>query len=75
MTAPRGLARPWNKLEFLAALRRAGWKRLPGVATVYQSPDDERVTFSVNQYDFDRNGWAWELHAVAHTTPATRKPQ
>lgn len=76
-TLPPGLEpprpKPWNKREFLSAMRRNGWKCISYVPLVYQSKDDPTVTFHPNKYDVDRHGWAWEVYAVRHETPPTRR--
>lgn len=64
--------KPWSKRELQAKMRKAGWKRIPGPATVYQSPDDDGVLFHFHNYEVGR-GFAWEDYAINRKLPATKR--
>ncbi|HRP25969.1 hypothetical protein [Thauera sp.] len=71
---PSAPVKPWTRLQFAAALRRAGWKKMKGsVGGTYISPDDPTVLFSMYNY---RAGFgiAWECFAVRCELPSTTRP-
>ena len=72
-TIPPPPTKPWTKLQFQAALRRAGWKRIPGPNPIYQSPDDETVRLHLDRYQSGR-GFLWEYYAIRNELPATTRP-
>lgn len=70
---PPPARRPWTKRQLLAAMRRAGWKRVPGANPIYQSPDDPTVRVHLDRYQYGR-GFVWEQFATRRELPATTRP-
>lgn len=66
-------ALPWTRRQLQDALRAAGWKRIPGPAAVYQSPDDAAVRLDMDSYRAGI-GVLWQYFAGRHELPATTRP-
>lgn len=65
--------KPWTRRQFQTELRRAGWKRIPGPAAAYKSPDDDTLYFQMDQYRAGV-GILWEYFACRNELPATTRP-
>lgn len=65
---------PWTLREFLAELRRAGWRRMEGsVGRTYISPDDPTYLFQADEYR-PGIGVLWQYFANRRELPATTRP-
>lgn len=65
-------ATPWTEKELMAALRAAGWKRAPGPARVYRSP--EQMEFHLDAYRPESGMVAWRYYAARRELPEGRPP-
>ena len=65
---------PWTLHQFLAELRRAGWRRVEDAdGRTYVSPDDPSVLFRADSYRYGI-GVLWEYFATRRELPATTRP-
>ena len=62
---------PWTEMQFIAALRAAGWRRRPGPARVYVSPDG--VVFHLDEYR-EGVGVLWRHYAGRRELPEGLQP-
>lgn len=56
----------WTEMEFIAALRAAGWKRVRGPARIYRSPD--YVEFHLDECHAE-TGVRWRWYAARRELP------
>jgi hypothetical protein len=61
----------WTEMEFIAALRGAGWRRVRGPARIYESPD--HVLFHLDEYQAG-TGVAWRWYAGRRELPEKFQP-